>query len=252
MFDWSTLVGLIATATFDVVYFGVVLGTILVIVLDNRNPVKTLAWILVLIFLPIVGLVFYFFFGRSQRHVRIINRKGYNSLKKKPLLEYMSQTSSSLPLAYSRLISLFRNTNQSLPFDGNRIETFTSGYAMLQALLRELQKAVHHIHLEFYIFEDDAVGRMIRDVLIEKAQSGVEVRLLYDDVGCWHVPNRFYEEMREAGVDVRSFLKVRFPLFTSKVNYRNHRKVVVIDGRIGFIGGMRAAISIIFFIFPCE
>ena len=221
MFDWSTLVGLIATATFDVVYFGVVLGTILVIVLDNRNPVKTLAWILVLIFLPIVGLVFYFFFGRSQRHVRIINRKGYNSLQKKPLLEYMSQTSSSLPLAYSRLISLFRNTNQSLPFDGNRIETFTSGYAMLQALLRELQKAVHHIHLEFYIFEDDAVGRMIRDVLIEKAQSGVEVRLLYDDVGCWHVPNRFYEEMREAGVDVRSFLKVRFPLFTSKVNYRN-------------------------------
>ncbi len=241
MFDWSTLVGLIATATFDVVYFGVVLGTILVIVLDNRNPVKTLAWILVLIFLPIVGLVFYFFFGRSQRHVRIINRKGYNSLQKKPLLEYMSQTSSSLPLAYSRLISLFRNTNQSLPFDGNRIETFTSGYAMLQALLRELQKAVHHIHLEFYIFEDDAVGRMIRDVLIEKAQSGVEVRLLYDDVGCWHVPNRFYEEMREAGVDVRSFLKVRFPLFTSKVNYRNHRKVVVIDGRIGFIGGMNLA-----------
>lgn len=81
MFDWSTLVGLIATATFDVVYFGVVLGTILVIVLDNRNPVKTLAWILVLIFCLLWGL-FLFFFGRSQRHVRIINRKGYNSLQK--------------------------------------------------------------------------------------------------------------------------------------------------------------------------
>ena len=241
MFDWSTLVGQIATIAYDVVYFGVVLGTILVIVLDNRNPVKTLAWILVLIFLPIVGLVLYFFFGRNRRHERIINRKGYNSLQKKPMLEYMSQSSSTLPLAYSRLIALFRNTNQSLPFDGNRIETYTSGETMLQALLRELQKAVHHIHLEFYIFEDDAVGCMVRDVLLEKARAGVEVRVLYDDVGCWHVPNRFYEEMREAGIEVRSFLKVRFPLFTSKVNFRNHRKVVVIGGRIGFIGGMNLA-----------
>lgn len=90
--------------------------------------------------------------------------------------------------------------------------------------------------MEFYIFEDDAIGRLVRDVLMEKARAGVEVRVIYDDVGCWHVPNRFFEEMREAGIEVRSFLKVRFPLFTSKVNYRNHRKIVVIDGRIGFVG----------------
>ena len=77
--------------------------------------------------------------------------------------------------------------------------------------------------------------------LIEKAREGVEVRVIYDDVGCWHVPHRFFEEMRDAGIEVRSFLKVRFPLFTSKVNYRNHRKIVVIDGRIGFIGGMNLA-----------
>lgn len=241
MFDWNSILSLIATVAFDIVYFGLVLGTILVIVLENRNPVKTLAWVLVLLFLPIVGLVFYFFFGRSQRHERIISKKSYDSLQKKSLLEYMAQTSSTLPLAYGRLISLFRNTNQSLPFDSNRVEIYTSGRTMLQSLLRELQKATQHIHLEFYIFEDDAVGRMVRDVLIEKARMGVEVRVLYDDVGCWHVPNRFFEEMREAGIEVRSFLKVRFPLFTSKVNYRNHRKVVVIDGRIGFIGGMNLA-----------
>ena len=241
MFDWNSILSLIATAAFDVVYFGLVLGTILVIVLENRNPVKTLAWILVLLFLPVVGLVLYFFFGRSQRHERLISKKGCNSLQKKPLLEYMSQTSSTLPLAYGRLISLFRNTNQSLPFDGNRVEVYTSGRTMLQSLLRELQQATRHIHLEFYIFEDDAVGRMVRDVLIDKAREGVEVRVLYDDVGCWHVPNRFFEEMREAGIEVRGFLKVRFPLFTSKVNYRNHRKVVVIDGRVGFIGGMNLA-----------
>ena len=241
MLDWNFIAGLIATVAFDIIYFGAIIGTITVIILDNRNPVKTMAWILVLMFLPVVGLVFYFFFGRSQRRVRVIGKKSYNRLLKKPMAEYLAQDSCALPANYGRLISLFRNTNQAFPFDGNRVEVYTRGLSMIQSLLRELQKATRHIHMEFYIFEDDAVGRMVRDVLMEKAKQGVEVRVIYDDVGCWHVPNRFYEQMREAGVEVRSFLKVRFPLFTSKVNYRNHRKIVVIDGRVGFVGGMNLA-----------
>ena len=239
--DWNYILSQIATVAFDMVYFGAIVGTIIVIILDNRNPVKTLAWILVLMFLPVVGLVFYFFFGRSQRRERMIGNKMYNRLLNKPMVEYLAQDVSALPMAYSRLISLFRNTNQALPFDGNRVETYTSGVSMLQSLLRELEKARDHIHIEFYIFEDDAIGRMVRDVLIGKAKSGVEVRVIYDDVGCWHVPNAFYDEMRAAGIEVRSFLKVRFPQFTSKVNYRNHRKIVVIDGRVGFVGGMNLA-----------
>ena len=221
MLDWNFIASQIATIAFDIVYFGAIIGTIVVIILDNRNPVKTMAWILILMFLPIVGLVFYFFFGRSQRRVRMIGKKSYSRLLKKPMAEYLAQDSCALPINYSRLISLFRNTNQAFPFDGNRVEAYTLGLSMLQSLLRELGKATKHIHMEFYIFEDDAIGRLVRDVL-----------------GCWHVPNRFFEEMREAGIEVRSFLKVRFPLFTSKVNYRNHRKIVVIDGRIGFVGGM--------------
>lgn len=239
--DWNHIFNLIATVAFDIVYFGAIIGTIVVIILDNRNPVKTLAWILVLMFLPVVGLVFYFFFGRSRRRERIIEKKAYNRLLNKPLVEYLAQDASAFPAEYSRLISLFRNTNQALPFDGNRVETYTSGLTMLQSLLRQLQKAEKHIHLEFYIFEDDAIGRLVRDVLIDKARAGVEVRVIYDDVGCWHVPHDFYEEMRAAGIEVRSFLKVRFPVFTSKVNYRNHRKIVVIDGRVGFVGGMNLA-----------
>ncbi|MCD8091297.1 MAG: cardiolipin synthase [Bacteroides sp.] len=241
MFDWNLFASQIATVAFDIIYFGAIIGTIVVIVLDNRNPVKTMAWILVLMFLPVIGLVLYFFFGRSQRRVRIIGKNSYSRLLKKPMAEYLAQDSCTLPMNYSRLISLFRNTNQAFPFDGNRVQTYTSGLSMLQSLLRELQKATHHIHMEFYIFEDDATGRMVRDVLMEKARAGVEVRVIYDDVGCWHVPNRFFEEMRASGIEVRSFLKVRFPLFTSKVNYRNHRKIVVIDGRIGFVGGMNIA-----------
>ena len=224
MIDWNIIVSQIATVAFDIVYFGAIISTIVVIILDNRNPVKTMAWILILLFLPIVGLVFYFFFGRSQRRERIL-----------------AQDCSAVPEEYARLIQLFQHTNQAFPFEGNRIAVYTEGYTKLQSLLRELQKAKQHIHMEYYIFEDDAIGRLVRDVLIEKASQGVEVRVIYDDVGCWHVPNRFFEEMRNAGIEVRSFLKVRFPLFTSRVNYRNHRKIVVVDGRIGFVGGMNLA-----------
>ena len=239
--EWNLLIEKLATITFDTVLWIIIIGTILVIVMDNRNPVKTLAWILVLIFLPVVGLVFYIFFGRSQRHERIIGKKVYGHLMKKPIAEYLAQPAARLPEGYKRIIDLFHNVNQSLPFEGNSIETFTSGYSFIQALLRELQQARQHIHIESYIFEDDAIGRMVRDVLIEKSRSGVEVRVIYDDVGCWHVPNRFFERMREAGIEVRSFLKVRFPHFTNKVNYRNHRKIIVIDGRTGFVGGMNLA-----------
>lgn len=241
MIDWNLLASQIATVAFDIVYFGAIIGTIVVVVLDNRNPVKTMAWILILMFLPIVGLFFYFFFGRSQRRERVIGKKSYDRLLKKPMAEYLAQDFSTLPEGYNRLIHLFRHTNQALPFEGNRVAIFTGGYSKLQALLRELQKAQRHIHIEYYIIEDDAIGRLIRDVLIEKVREGVEVRVIYDDVGCWHVPHRFFEEMRNAGIEVRSFLKVRFPLFTSKVNYRNHRKIVVIDGRVGFVGGMNLA-----------
>jgi cardiolipin synthase len=112
---------------------------------------------------------------------------------------------------------------------------------MLSDLLKAIDGARHHIHLQFYIFEDDAVGRLVRDALIRKVKEGVEVRLLYDDVGSWKVKQEFFEQMRVEGVETRGFLKVRFPMFTSKVNYRNHRKVVVIDGCIGFVGGMNIA-----------
>ena len=86
------------------------------------------------------------------------------------------------------------------------------------------------------------MGYLIADALIDKAEQGVEVRLIYDDVGCWKVKDEFFERMRDAGIDVHSFMPVRFPAFTSKVNYRNHRKLCVIDGKVGFIGGMNIAL----------
>ena len=101
MIDWNLIFNQIATVAFDIVYFGAIIGTIIVVILDNRNPVKTMAWILVLMFLPIVGLVFYFFFGRSQRRERIIGKKSYGRLLKKPMAEYLAQDPSILPSEYA-------------------------------------------------------------------------------------------------------------------------------------------------------
>lgn len=241
MFEWAFIAEEIASVAFRLIYLGLIIGTIVLIVLDNRNPVKTMAWVMVLMFLPVVGLILYFFFGRSHRHERIISRKSYSRLLKKPMAEYLSQEDIVLPERYGRLIDFFRQTNQSFPFEGNNIQAYTSGEQMIEALLQAIARAEHHIHLEFYIFEDDTVGRLVRDALVEKARQGVEVKVLYDDVGCWRVPRTFFQEMKIQGIEVHSFLKVMFPLFTSKVNYRNHRKIVVVDGKVGFVGGMNLA-----------
>lgn len=240
--DEAGIWGIVAVLAFRLVYLAVILFTIVIVLLDNRNPVKTMAWILVLVFLPVVGLAFYFFFGRNTRKERLISKKGFSRLSKRPMAEYQAQEALVDFTGRNQLIPFFHKVSNALPFEGNDVQVFTDGYSMYQELFHRIAKAKHHIHLEFYIFENDAVGRLLRDLLIDKAREGVSVRLLYDDVGCWDVNPMFYDEMLCEGIEVRSFLKVRFPQFTSKVNYRNHRKLAIIDGKVGFIGGMNIAL----------
>ena len=109
-------------------------------------------------------------------------------------------------------------------------------------MLQAIGQATNHIHLDFYLFCDDPLGRLVADALIDKARQGVEVRVIYDDVACWQVSNNFYERMRNEGIEVHAFMPVKFPAFTSKMNYRNHRKLCVVDGRVGFVGGMNIAL----------
>lgn len=226
----------------SLLFFLTVVATVMVVILDNRNPFKTLVWVLVLIFLPVVGLILYFFFGQDTRKEKLISKKGFERLSKYPMMEFQEQESFPVSdLESHSVVRFFQRVNKALPFEGNGMDICSDGYCMIQSLLKAITRAKHHIHIQFYIFEDDAVGRLVRDALMDKAREGIEIRVLYDDVGCWKVPHAFYDEMREAGIETRSFLKVRFPRFTSKVNYRNHRKVVIIDGEIGFIGGMNIA-----------
>ena len=200
-----------------------------------------MAWVLVIGFLPIVGVVFYLFFGINHRKERIVSQSQMDELTKRSMLSFVGQHNFRVPERQKPLVDLFVNQNLALPFKDNQIDIMTDGYAFFPELLKDIAAATHHVHINMYIIEDDPLGRLVADSLMAKARQGVKVRLIYDDVGCWRVDSRFFEQMREAGVEVAPFLPVRFPSFTSKVNYRNHRKIIVIDGRVGYIGGMNIA-----------
>ena len=212
------------------------------VVMDNRQPAKTMAWALVIWFIPVIGLIFYLFFGINTRKERYVSERSMNLLTKRSMLEFAEQQNLHLPEQQKPLIDLFVNQNLALPFKDNEVEIYTDGYAFFPALLAAIHEAKSHIHVDMYIFAEDALGTLVSDALIAKKREGVEVRVIYDDVGCWNVSHHFFERMREEGIEVTSFMPVRFPSFTSKVNYRNHRKIIVIDGRVGFIGGMNIAL----------
>ena len=222
-------------------YFIVVLSQMLVVILENRQPVKTVAWLMVLFFLPVVGLVIYFFFGRNRKREHFVSKACASQLARRSAVRFYQGGFPDLPADYRPLIKLFRRQSGAFPYSDNKLRIFTCGEEMLDNLLRDIARAQHHIHVEFYIIEDDCVGRMVRDALMAKVREGVSVRLIYDDVGCWNVKNRFFREMEKEGIQVGAFLPVRFPKLTSKVDFRNHRKIVVIDAIAGYVGGMNLA-----------
>ena len=230
----------ILTYAFLVIYTVTILGIVLVIITDNRNPLKTLPWIIVLVFAPVVGRVLIFFFGQNLSKQRIISRRTRKRITMQ-LEEALDDGRPDIPDEHLPLARLLAATIHSVPLYGSRITPYTDGKSKMEALLAEIARAKHHIHIQYYIFCDDTTGCRLRDALVAKARQGVEVRILYDDVGCSGVKKSFFEGMRREGIEAFAFLHVKFPLFTSKVNYRNHRKILVVDGRVGFTGGINIA-----------
>lgn len=222
------------------VYLVTVVLLMVKVVLNNRNTVKTLAWILVLVFIPFLGMLLYFFFGRDTRRLKIIGSRFQSQLLKNQLSN-ASDAHHEVVTEFASLATFFRNTSSVSLLGASEIRVIPSPKEFASLLYREIDAAKDHIHIQFYIFENDEFGLLLREHLIAKAKEGVEVRLIYDSVGCLGVNKEFFEVMRCAGIYVESFLKVRFPLLTNKVNYRNHRKVVVIDGKTGFVGGCNIA-----------
>lgn len=225
-----------------IVYAVLVVSTATVVVLENRQPAKTIAWLIVLVLLPGLGLIIFYFFGQEERRRHILNRGNYAIIWNNMREAVRPTPITEQPKDYEPLIALLSDGCRAVVTGGNDVRLLPSGRDFLLSLLREIYAAREHIHIETYIIDDDAVGRLVRDALIDRLRDGVEVRFLYDDVGCWHLPGRFFRSMEQAGAQVFAFMPVRFPSLTRRVNYRNHRKVCVFDGRTGFIGGMNLAL----------
>ena len=224
-----------------IVYSATILSVIYVVISENRNPVRSLAWVTVLMFLPVIGLALYLFFGRSIKIKAVISKRMRRKLMRKERIKQVEIPKLPLSNESKQLVKLGQSLTGSIYFPGNDVEIFTEGKEMFARLIDDLTNAKKYIDLQFYIFEDDNIGKEISHILIEKAKQGVEVRVIYDHVGCFKVSKRFYREMAEAGIEVHPFFKVTFPEFATRINWRNHRKIVVIDGETGYIGGMNIA-----------
>ncbi|MDE6130133.1 MAG: PLDc N-terminal domain-containing protein, partial [Muribaculaceae bacterium] len=217
------------------------LGIILVVVSENRNPLKSLAWVTVLLLLPVVGIILYIFFGRSIKNTRMISRRNRRKLKNRQKLPNVDTRSLKLSYASRQQIALGRSLTGAHYFPGNKVDIYPAGQSKFEDLIKDLRQATRYINLQYYIFDDDATGQLIRDILIDRARAGVTVRVVYDHVGSFSTRTRFFKDMRREGILAYPFFKVTFPQLGTRINWRNHRKIVIIDGHTGYIGGMNIA-----------
>ncbi|MCR2805276.1 cardiolipin synthase [Paenibacillus soyae] len=218
---------------------------ITVIFLERRNASSTWAWLMVLFFVPVLGFILYLILGQKVRKRKLNKLLGDNQriiedamekqkleLKNRRLLPEGSELAGYQDMMYMNLA-----TGYALYTSNNEIAIFTDGHHKFDSLIADIEAAEHHIHLEYYIVRDDALGRRLVEALARKAMQGVEVRFLYDHIGSSNLPRRFFRELRAAGGTEAAFFPSRIPYLNMKINYRNHRKLAIIDGRIGYIGG---------------
>ncbi|PLR97750.1 cardiolipin synthase [Bacillus sp. T33-2] len=223
--------------TLSVVFIGFVIS------LENRHPAQTLTWLIVLGSFPLLGFIFYILFGRNYRKEKMFRRKYF--LDKQAFLKIEGEggqaNEEKLSKAGEHQQKLFRLAqklgNSPISF-ATSTKVLTNGQETFSHIIEELKKATHHIHLEYYIVRDSKIGNEIKDILIAKAKEGVKVRFLYDAVGSWQLSKQYINDMKSAGIEVVAFGPVRLPFLNSKFNFRNHRKIIVIDGTAGFVGGL--------------
>ncbi len=230
-------------------YLLTLVSVIFNVILENRNPVRTLAWIVVMVAIPLVGFIFYLYFGVNYRKIKMFSRKGLGDMK---WLQYMSEDQKQLikkseflqrrdTVAVRKLMTLLLNNSKALLTRYNQVEVLDNGVETFPALFKALSGARKFIHLEYYIMAEGRLLTELKTILLAKAAEGVEIRIIYDDVGSWNLSKGFVRELRDAGIQIYPFLPVRFRQFARKANYRNHRKIAVIDGVVGFVGGLNIA-----------
>ncbi|MFL2099409.1 cardiolipin synthase [Desemzia sp. FAM 23991] len=213
---------------------------------EKRDIAATWAWLLVLNFLPGIGFIIYFFIGKKISREKIFDIQAQESIgmpelveaQKQMLIEEEKLLSSQQSTEDSKEItSLFLESSESMLTKGNVVEMFTDGKEKFKSLIRDIYKAENHIHMIYYIFHNDQIGNMVLKALEDRAAAGVEVLVIYDALGSRALKLASFKKLKELGGQVETFFGSKLGLINFRINFRNHRKIVVIDGKIGYIGG---------------
>lgn len=232
-----SLYELILTAIY-LINFGLVIDLIF---RGKRNIDNTLTWIVILVLIPPIGFILYAMFGRSiaKKNMFRVKEKEDKVIKDKILESYVEIESNLDPYLDENkdIIYTLANSNNAHFTADNDVDIYPESNMFFNSLLEELKKAEEYINIQFYIFKDDRIGKEIIEILKEKAKAGVEVRLLYDAVGGRNLSKKAVKEMKAAGVQVANFFPSFLNIINFNLNFRNHRKIVVIDGKVGFVGG---------------
>ncbi|MEG0384294.1 cardiolipin synthase [Solibacillus cecembensis] len=221
------------------------LFALFVVFISRKSPSSAWAWLFVLFFIPIVGFVFYLLFGRNLRKKNFVRWMTINQNESLPVFKEqqkkIDENTYEFPNAvtkeHQQLIQMNVDYNQALLSAHNEVEIFSEGKDKFTALIKDIEQAKQSIHMQYYIFKMDKVGRSIYDALVLKAQQGVEVKVIYDDLGSRKLMKKHFQELIDAGGEVEAFFSSYFTLLNPRINFRNHRKLVILDGQIGYIGG---------------
>lgn len=238
----------ILTSIWSILLILLICGTVLVIMSSNSDSGKKVSWILVIALLPVLGIILYIVFGLDMRDPQYFLRKHKvffdtfekNADRRTRHLLFGKETEMKIREGYRELARLLSVGNGTTVCEDNRIEVITSGKRKFDALAKDILNAKHHIHMEYFYFKKDDGSKRIKELLMQKAREGVKVRFIYENIANIKISARYYYEMKKAGVEVVKFTNPKFSIFrlSAQLNYRDHRKLVVIDGNIGYTGGM--------------
>ena len=235
---------------FDIIAFNIIFYLSLIInlfiililiIFAKKRPEKTLSWILILIIFPPLGLILFVLLGRNWK-VNTLDKKSRQKVSN--LITPSLLNKYNITNEYEPIINLLVSNSSSPLFVNNTITILDGGASKFEILKSKLLEAKDHIHLEYYIVKNDNIGNEIKDILIKKSKEGIKVKFIIDKMGSIKLSSRYIKDLKNAGVDVAFYSYVLAPFFrliNTQVNYRNHRKIVVIDGDVGFTGGINLA-----------
>jgi cardiolipin synthase len=234
---------------YEIIYFITLVCVCLYIIYDTRSSIKTLAYVLLLIFLPVIGMIFYLSFGINYRKRKIYSKKiirdeALAGRLRQELFQYSKHTfeqAGSDIQTHKKLAYMLAKDSMSTLSPGNDVKLLINGENKFPEVLQALAAAKNHIHIEYYIYEDGETGRSIEQLLIKKVKEGVTVRFIYDDFGSHSIRKGLVKRLKVAGVQAYPFYKVLYWRLANRLNYRNHRKLIIVDGHTAFVGGINVS-----------